>query len=75
MKWRGSIHILVILTLQQVTPLDDESINQYVDLESFNNLKTLVQDLQQEQERLLGTAAHLSHELEINQEHVKVMKR
>lgn len=61
------------ISQQQVTPLDDESINQYVDLESFNNLKTLVQDLQQEQERLLGTAAHLSHELEINQEHVKTL--
>ena len=28
--------------------------------------------MQQEHERLIGTAAHLSHEQEINTEHIKV---
>lgn len=32
----------------------------------------MVGELQQEQERLIGTAAHLSHEIEVNKEHVKV---
>lgn len=36
------------------------------------DLQQMVGDLQQEQERLIGTAAHLSHEIEVNKEHVKV---
>ena len=46
--------------------------NDYADMESFKGLEQLVQSLQDGQERLLGTAANLSHELEVNQEHVKV---
>lgn len=44
----------------------------FVDLNSFNVIQGLLGQLQQEHERLMGTAAHLSHELDINKEHVKV---
>lgn len=43
-----------------------------VDAESFAALQEVVGGMQQEHERLMGTAAHLSHELEVNKEHVKV---
>ena len=44
----------------------------YVDMDSFDALQSLLSELQQEHERLIGTAAHLSHELEVNKDHVKV---
>lgn len=46
--------------------------DKFVDSESFNVVQGLLSQLQQEHERLMGTAAHLSHELDINKEHVKV---
>ena len=39
----------------------------------FNSLQAVVNDLQQQQERLLDTAANISHELGVNQDHVKVI--
>ena len=42
------------------------------DSEVFNSLQSMVTDLQQQQERLLDTAANISHELGVNQDHVKV---
>lgn len=50
----------------------DPDGEKYVDVESFNVIQGLLGQLQQEHERLMGTAAHLSHELDINKEHVKV---
>lgn len=35
-------------------------------------LQAMVSDMKQHQDRLLDTAAHLSNELGVNQEHVKV---
>ena len=46
--------------------------DKYVDTNSFNVVQGLLAQLQQEHERLMGTAAHLSHELDVNKEHVKV---
>lgn len=43
-----------------------------MDSDSFESLQNILGGLQQEHERLMGTAAHLSHELEVNKEHVKV---
>ena len=43
-----------------------------MDQESFALLQNMVNELSQEQERILGTTANLSHEVEVNQEHVKV---
>ena len=53
---------------------DDEAdgAKKYVDVNSFEALQELLGQLHTEQERLIGTAAHLSHELEVNTEHVKV---
>ena len=42
------------------------------DLDTFVELQGLVGDMKQHQDRLLDTAAHLSNELSVNQEHVKV---
>ena len=44
-----------------------------VPMGDFRGLQQLVQGLHDEQERLLGTAANLSHEMEVNQEHIKVL--
>ena len=41
-------------------------------MDSFDTLQGILGQLQQEHERLIGTAAHLSHELEVNKDHVKV---
>ena len=38
----------------------------------FNSLQSMVNELQHQQERLLDTAANISHELGVNQDHVKV---
>lgn len=55
---------------ETVTETDGEKL---VDLNSFNVVQGLLGQLQQEHERLMGTAAHLSHELDVNKEHVKVI--
>ena len=39
----------------------------------FNSLQSMVNELQHQQERLLDTAANISHELGVNQDHVKVI--
>ena len=54
-------------------PEEEPDGAKYVDMDSFDALQGLLSQLQQEHERLMGTAAHLSHELEINKEHVKVI--
>ena len=38
----------------------------------FNSVQSMVNELQHQQERLLDTAANISHELGVNQDHVKV---
>ena len=53
-------------------PVDDSAGNKYVDEETFMAVQSLLGQLQQENERLLGTAAQISHEMEVNTEHVKV---
>lgn len=42
------------------------------DVDTFMELQAMVSDMKQHQDRLLDTAAHLSNELGVNQEHVKV---
>lgn len=51
---------------------DSGSVGHFADQQSLNDLTQLVNEMQQEQERLIGTAAHLSHELDISKEHTKV---
>ncbi len=63
------------LSRRSTEPSIDPDGAKYVDAESFNVIQGLLGQLQQEHERLMGTAAHLSHELDINKEHVKVMPR
>lgn len=63
---------VVYLCIQSDAVPEEDSIGQYVDLQMVADLQQMVGDLQQEQERLIGTAAHLSHEIEVNKEHVKV---
>lgn len=53
-------------------PAGEEEGAKYADLESFNALQDMLNQQQQEHERLIGTVAHLSNEMEINKEHVKV---
>ena len=43
-----------------------------MDTSDFEALREAMSALQQEHERLIGTAAHLSHELDVSKEHVKV---
>ena len=52
--------------------MDEPGSANYVNMDSFDALQEMLSQLQQEHERLMGTAAHLSHELEINTDHVKV---
>ena len=61
-----------MLCIQSDAVPEEDSTGQYVDLQMVADLQQMVGDLQQEQERLIGTAAHLSHEIEVNKEHVKV---
>lgn len=56
----------------QAPPTYEELSAKYAGVDAFEELQNTVSGLQQEQERLMGTAAHLSHELEVNKEHVKV---
>ena len=58
----------------QAPPTDEELSAKYAGVDAFEELQNTVAGLQQEQERLIGTAAHLSHELEVNKEHVKVRR-
>ena len=43
-----------------------------LDHEEMKRLKSALSRVQQENERLLGTAAQISHEMEVNKEHIKV---
>ena len=52
-------------------PAEEEEAK-YADLESLTALQEAVSQQQQEQERMIGTVAHVSNEMEINKEHVKV---
>ena len=51
---------------------DEVDATKYVDEQAFLAVQGLLAQLQQENERLLGTAAHISHEVEVNTRHVKV---
>lgn len=52
--------------------LEDEPDAGPVDQEEMKRVKSALHRVQQENERLLGTAAHISHEMEVNKEHIKV---
>ena len=52
--------------------VEADGAGKYVDLSSFEALQDLLGQLHSEQERLIGTAAHLSHEVGVSKEHVKV---
>ena len=43
-----------------------------MDTSSFKEVQGVLSQLQQEHERLMGTVAHQSHELEVDKEHIKV---
>ena len=51
---------------------DEEGAAKYADQEALMALQESLSQQQQEHERLIGTVAHLSNELEVNKEHVKV---
>ena len=53
-------------------PVEEPESANYVNMDSFDVLQGMLSQIQQEHERLMGTAAHLSHELEVNTDHVKV---
>lgn len=53
-------------------PEEEPEGAKYVDANSFEVLQGLLNQLQQEHERLMGTVAHQSQELEIDKEHIKV---
>ena len=53
-------------------PADEEEEAKYADLESFAALQEALTQQQQEHERFIGTVAHLSNEMEVNKEHIKV---
>lgn len=58
---------------REALPEDEaDSARKYVDMSSFEALQELLGQLHSEQERLIGTAAHLSHEVGVSKEHVKV---
>lgn len=67
-----SNHMSNISKQEEAEPSMESEGDKYVDAESFNVVQGLLGQLQQEHERLMGTAAHLSHELDVNKEHVKV---
>ena len=76
-KWYSSIlsscHAhTVSLARQSPEAADEPDKAKYVDSDAFEALQSMLSELQQEQERVIGTTAHLSHELEVNKEHVKV---
>ncbi len=51
---------------------EPDGAKKFVDSSSFEALQELLEQVNSEQERLIGTAAHLSHELDVSKEHVKV---
>jgi chromosome segregation ATPase len=52
---------------------DEEGGAKYADMESLTALQEMLTQLQQDHERVIGTVAHLSNEMEINKEHVKAL--
>ena len=52
--------------------MEEEEGANHVSSDSFEALQSALGQMQQEHERLIGTAAHLSHEQEVNTEHIKV---
>ena len=58
--------------MRAASPADEESDVKYADLDSLTALQDIVNQQQQDHERLMGTVAHISNEMEINKEHVKV---
>ena len=66
-----SLHTVSTLR-DSAAPADEESDVKYADLDSVTALQELVTQQQQDQERLIGTVAHVSNEVEINKEHIKV---
>ena len=53
-------------------PADEEEGAKYADIESLTALQEVLTQQQQDHERVIGTVAHLSNEMEINKEHIKV---
>ena len=69
----GHVFLHTVSTLRDsAAPADEESDVKYADLDSVTALQELVTQQQQDQERLIGTVAHVSNEVEINKEHIKV---
>lgn len=58
---------------QVAVAVDSTAAVPAIDSEVFNSLQSMVNELQQQQERLLDTAANISHELGVNQDHVKAL--
>ena len=51
---------------------EEEVDSEATDQEEVKRLRSALSRVQQENERLLGTAAHISHEMEVNKQHIKV---
>ncbi len=64
-------HTVSSARLQSGSP-DEEEGAKYAGVESLEALQGGIGQIQQEHERLMGTVAHLSHELGISKEHIKV---
>lgn len=66
------LHLFFLFFLFQSKHVASPVGQNFADQQSLSELTQLVNGMQQEQERLIGTAAHLSHELDISKEHTKV---
>ncbi|CAI8025791.1 Glutamine-rich protein 2 [Geodia barretti] len=69
----GALTDAVSTLRDSAAPADEESDVKYADLDSVTALQELVTQQQQDQERLIGTVAHVSNEVEINKEHIKAL--
>jgi uncharacterized coiled-coil DUF342 family protein len=69
----GALTDAVSTLRDSAAPAEEEPDVKYADLDSLTTLQEMVARQQQEQERLIGTVAHVSNEMEINKEHVKAL--
>ena len=65
-------HTCSVSSVRLGAQAEEEEGANYVSSDSFEALQSALGQMQQEHERLIGTAAHLSHEQEVNTEHIKV---
>lgn len=69
----GALSDAVSAIRDAAAPADEETDVKWADADSLTALQEMVNQQQQDQERLIGTAADLSNEMEINKEHIKTL--